>query len=169
MRVAAVVPAAGSGARMGGVKKQFMDIAGKPMLAWTLLRLASSPLIDGIVVAVPDGDEEFARDQIIARHGIGKIAAVVAGGATRQRSVANALAAAPDDAEYLLTHDGARPLVTPEIIAAALAAAGRTGAAIAAIPAADTLKTAREGIITGAIPREGVFQIQTPQCFKADI
>ncbi|MFH7319654.1 2-C-methyl-D-erythritol 4-phosphate cytidylyltransferase [Desulfurivibrio sp. D14AmB] len=165
---AAVIAAGGSGTRMGGgTPKQFLELAGVPLLVHCLRAFAAVPEIGPLVVSTNAEYLEHTRE-LTARHGFDHIL-VVAGGASRQESVANGLAAlAPQVRETTLVavHDGARPLVEPELIRRCLAAARQHGAAIAAIAVRDTLKRAGGGqhpLIAATVEREGLWQAQTPQ------
>lgn len=168
--VTAVVAAAGSGRRMGReVNKVFLPLAGRPILARSVAAVASCPEVDGLVVVVAPGEEEQAAE-IIAPLALAKPWLVVAGGAERQHSVANALAAVPAAADIILIHDGARPLVDADTIGAAIAAAREHGAAGVAVPVKDTIKTVDEGGCIAATPdRRTLWAIQTPQVFAAPL
>jgi 2-C-methyl-D-erythritol 4-phosphate cytidylyltransferase len=166
--VTAVVAAAGRGTRLG-VRKQFLDLLGKPVAAWCLQVLAGSPLVTDIVVACePDEADECTR---VASGCCGnKLRAVVRGGERRQDSVLACLRAAGADVDYILVHDGARPFVTEDMIGRVLDAARVTGAAVVAVPVKDTIKIAgTPGIVTRTIPREQLWAAQTPQAFAFDI
>lgn len=167
--VVAVVPAAGVGRRMGGAEpKQFLRLAGLPLLTRTLLALEAAPAIDRVVVVAPPGLEDETRARCIAPFGLAKVARVVAGGAQRQDSVAaGAMAAAELGATWLVVHDAARPLARPEIFAATLAAARECGAAIAALPCVDTVKQAdHRGAIATTLDRGRLWLAQTPQVVR---
>lgn len=157
----AIVVAAGAGVRMGTpVPKALMPLAGRPMLAWSLEALRSCDDVRAIVVVAPPGLEA----QVAEVAGAG--AAVVPGGDSRAESVREGLRAAPAGAGLVLVHDAARPLVTPELIQAVLDGVHGADGAIAATPAADTLKRAGEGgLIEGTVPRQGLWAAQTPQAF----
>lgn len=165
-RTAAIIPSAGAGRRMasGGSRKNYLELAGRPVLAHTLAAFEASPGVEAVFVVAPAGDENLihamARD-----NGIGKLAGVVAGGAERQESVANGLAAAGDGWDIVIVHDGARPLVTPEIVGSCLEAARVDGAAVVAVPVKDTIKAATEGFVRETLPRETLWAAQTPQAF----
>ena len=142
MHVTAIVPAAGSGVRFGGVvPKQYLPLAGLPLLAWTLKALAASGRVDCVIVAVPPGQQARCRAEILEPCGLA-VDRLVPGGADRQASVYAGLADAPAGTDIVVVHDGARPLVTPEIIRAAIAAAAAEGAAVVAVPVTDTIKAA---------------------------
>jgi 2-C-methyl-D-erythritol 4-phosphate cytidylyltransferase len=160
-----VVPAGGRGRRMGG-KKQGLPLFGRPILRWTLDVLERTPGVAGVVVVVPAEDvDEWRRRLRPCR----KVRAVVPGGAERQESVAHGLAAVPPAVGWIAVHDGVRPCVTPRLIAAVLAAARRHEAAVAAVPVAETLKRGAGGWVKDPVDREGVWAIQTPQAFRAEV
>ncbi|MDT8902729.1 2-C-methyl-D-erythritol 4-phosphate cytidylyltransferase [Anaeroselena agilis] len=168
--VTAVVAAAGSGRRMGKeMNKVFLPLAGRPILARSVAAVAACPEVADLVVVVAPGEEEQAA-ALIAPLALAKPWRVVAGGAERQHSVANALAAMPDAADIILIHDGARPLVDAETISAAIAAAREHGAAGVAVPVKDTIKTVDESGCVAATPdRSTLWAIQTPQVFAASL
>ncbi len=160
----AIVVAAGAGVRMGApVPKALMPLAGRPMLAWCLEALRACEAVQAIVIVAPPGLEgqvaEVAGD-----------ATVVPGGASRAESVREGLLAAPPGTRLALVHDAARPLVTPELIAAVLDGVEGADGAIAAAPASDTLKRAGEGaFIEDTVPRQGLWGAQTPQAFHLHV
>ncbi len=148
--------------------KALIPLGSRPLVAWSMIALAACDAIDGIVLAAPTGQEIPMRMAVGEAGGEGLV--VVSGGASRQRSVQAALAAVPDDAEYILVHDAARPLVTAELCIALLAALDGAEGAIAATPVADTLKRAGEDmVITATVDRAELWQAQTPQAFHADV
>ena len=155
MAVVGIVPAGGSGERLGADRpKAFVVCAGRPLIEWSLDVLGS--VCDRVVVAAPPGYDE-GPDR-------------VRGGESRSASVRNALAAAPE-AEIAVVHDAARPLVTRELVERCLAAVGPgIDGAIAAIPMTDTVKdVAPDGRVLRTLDRSSLWAIQTPQVFKADI
>jgi 2-C-methyl-D-erythritol 4-phosphate cytidylyltransferase len=165
----AIIVAAGSGTRMGaGIPKALVPLGPHPLVAWSLMALAECAAIDGIVVTAP-------KDAITPmRMAIGAIAgenlAVVAGGATRQRSVRSGLAAVPDEATRILVHDAARPLVTAAMCHDVLDALAGADGAIAATPVADTIKRATDDLfIAETVDRSALWQAQTPQAFHAAV
>jgi 2-C-methyl-D-erythritol 4-phosphate cytidylyltransferase len=161
----AVVPAAGRGVRMGR-KKPGIRLAGRRVLLWTLDVLAASPAVAGVVVAVAAEDLSAWRRQL---RGYPKVRAVVAGGAERQASVASGLAAVPAEVRWIIVHDGVRPCITPALVARVLAGARHAGAAIAALPIAETVKRAPERWVKETIERDGLWAVQTPQAFEAGL
>ncbi len=175
-RVAAILPAAGLGTRMGAeTPKQFLELDGAPLVIFSLRRLAACPEISEFLIATL-AEEEAALKERIAHEKIGRPVRVVRGGASRQESVGNALAQVGADVEIVLVHDAVRPLVTLGQIERAIAAARGHGAAIVGIPALDTVKEVKRtslpgdvALITATIPRERIVLAQTPQVFRAQL
>jgi 2-C-methyl-D-erythritol 4-phosphate cytidylyltransferase len=169
----AIVVAGGTGERIGiEGGKQLATVAGAPVLTHTLRAFETCERVDAIVVVVhPDRLDEY-RAEAIDPYGISKVIAVVAGGETRQRSVAAGLAALPADATIVAVHDGARPLVTPDIIASAILALASDSAVDGVVvghPSYDTLKRVdASGVVIGTLDRRECWIAQTPQVFRAD-
>lgn len=166
---AALVAAAGSSSRMGGVNKLLEPLDGVPVLARTLTALQQARDVREIVVATREEDlVEISR--LCHTYGITKCTKVIRGGETRAHSVLLAALEASPEAELLAVQDGARPLVTPELIDRVIAAAVRCGAAAPAVPVKDTIKEVRDG---GAVERtvdRGILRaVQTPQVFDAGL
>ena len=168
--VSVVVPAAGQGKRMNaGINKAFLTLLGTPMLVRTMQKLSACSKVDEIIVAVGADEVENTRKLLEHVPDI-KPFAVVAGGAERQDSVANGLRAVSFEADIVLVHDAARPMVSVETIEKVIAAAEKNGAAIAAVPAKNTIKVVDAGGIVKRTPeRASLWEIQTPQGFKKDI
>lgn len=167
--VAAIVPAAGAGRRFGGRgNKLFVPLAGKPLLAHALLALQRSAAIRWIIVVT--APRACARViALAARYRISKLAAVCAGGPSRSASVALGLARVPAAATHVAVHDGARPCVTPAVIARTAAAAMRRGAAVCAMPAVATVKQAdARGRVVRTLDRSRLWLMQTPQIARVD-
>jgi 2-C-methyl-D-erythritol 4-phosphate cytidylyltransferase/2-C-methyl-D-erythritol 2,4-cyclodiphosphate synthase len=161
-----VVVAAGASRRMGGADKLTVPLAGRPLLAWTLEALAASPVVRQlVVVAAPERVAELQDRPWLA--GLGARARVVAGGPRRQESVFAGVAAS--DAELVLVHDGARPLVTPGLVSRVAEAATLHGAAIPTLPVGETLKRLAGSRVEGTVPREGLATAQTPQGARRDL
>lgn len=153
----------------GGPKKQYRLLAGRPVLVRTLEVFEQTPLVCGVTLVVAPGEEDWCRREIVARYGLSKVAAVTAGGATRQESVWCGLQTLPD-AELVLVHDGVRPFVTPAQIEALADAARESGAATLAVPPKDTVKLAAEdGDSAATLPRERLWLVQTPQAFRREL
>jgi len=164
MRVTAIIAAGGAGRRLGAaVPKQLLDVAGQSMLARSVRAFDTHPEVHDIIVALP---AELVDD---ARSRVGEVKSgivFVAGGTTRQDSVARAFDRVSHATDVVLVHDAARPFVTPGVISRAIAGAAAHGAAIAAIPVADTVKRVAGGeVIAETLPRDAIFLAQTPQAF----
>ena len=169
-RVAAVVVAAGRGQRLAAPEKVLMPLAGQPMLAWSLEAIAATPQIGAVIVVA--GEHTIAPIQrLVQERKFAKVTAVVPGGERRQDSVTAGLAALPAQTDVVLIHDGARPLADADLFRRCAEAAAVTGAVIAAMPVADTLKrvTDLDRVITGTVDRSGLWAAQTPQAFRLDI
>ena len=175
-RIAAILPAAGLGTRMGSDQpKQFIEIDGMPLVIFTLRRLAACGAITDFFVATR-AEEVVSLQDKVAKAGLGRPARVIHGGDTRQQSVANALAQVDPATEIVLVHDAVRPFITSEQTTRVIAEARLRGAAILAIPAIDTVKEVKRAslpedvaLITATIPRERVVMAQTPQAFSYSI
>jgi 2-C-methyl-D-erythritol 4-phosphate cytidylyltransferase len=151
----ALVVAAGRGERLGKpVPKAFAILAGRPMVEWSLAALAQVAAVTEIVVALPEG--VAAPEGVIG----------VAGGEQRSHSVRAALAAAPASEDVVVVHDAARPLLTPELVAACIDALGDADAAIAAAPVTDTIKECADGRVVRTLDRSRLWAVQTPQVFR---
>jgi 2-C-methyl-D-erythritol 4-phosphate cytidylyltransferase/2-C-methyl-D-erythritol 2,4-cyclodiphosphate synthase len=169
MRVAAIIPAAGSGKRMGR-PKQWLPLAGRPLLSWTLAAFENCPAIDDIVLVVPEADIERARREVVEPFGLSKVRCVVAGGEERQDSVLNGFRALPGRPDLVMVHDGARPLVSREVLERAIEATASHGATLCAVPARDTLKRVDEGgVVLATVDRDAIWQAQTPQTFRYEL
>ncbi len=168
-RCAALVAAAGSSSRMGGVNKLLEPLDGVPVLIRTLTALQQAAQVDEIVIAAREEDlVEISR--LCHTYGISKCTKVVRGGESRAHSVLLAALEASGDAELLAVQDGARPLVTPELIDQVITAAARCGAAAPAVPVKDTVKAVREdGAVERTLERSALRAVQTPQVFEADL
>ena len=170
MRVVAIIPAAGEGQRMGGtVAKQFLSLQGIPVLAHTLGVFDMSPDVDGVVLVVAPRQRQALKDSVLGPYPCRKLLGVVDGGSERQDSVASGLDAVPGDSELVVVHDGVRPLVSVDLLGAVLKAANEHGAALAAIPAGDTVKRARGEVVVETLERETIWLAQTPQAFQASL
>ena len=171
-RIAAIIPAAGLGTRMGAeLPKQFLELDGMPLIIFTLRRLAACSAITDFFVATRADDVASLQDKV-AKAGLGRPARVVHGGDTRQQSVTNALAQVDPSTEIVLVHDAVRPFVTREQLDRVIAEARARGAAILGIPAIDTVKEVKRAslpedvaLISATIPRERIVLAQTPQVF----
>jgi len=167
---AAIIPAGGAGLRMGlATPKQFHLLAGAPILIHTIRAVAQAPSIGTIILAVP-ADQLTTTRQLLVAHNLIDRVQVVAGGEQRQDSVNNGLTLVPETTEFVVVHDGVRPLVTAALIEDCLHAARKTGAAIAAVPVKDTLKAVDDNYrIRKTVDREGLWQAQTPQVARTSL
>ncbi len=172
MKTAAVIVAGGHGSRAGTSRpKQFIEIAGKPLLAHTVARFEDSPEVDDIVLVLPRrGFQEYLR---LMNHWLMPVKpmVMVAGGDKRQDSVWAGISSLGDSFDGLVAvHDGARPLVSESIIRDVVQAAGRFGAALAGVPVYESLKHVVEGgLVAGTVDRRSVVRAQTPQCFRYEV
>jgi 2-C-methyl-D-erythritol 4-phosphate cytidylyltransferase len=163
----AIVAAAGSSTRMAGTDKLFVPVAGQPLLAHVLAPVQECTLVHRIVLVVSSTNLERGRD-LVARHRMDKVSAVCRGGPRRQDSVRLGLEAL-GSCDWVLVHDGARLLIEPAI-SEGLAAARETGAAVPAVPIADTVKMAgADGAIASTVDRSRLWAAQTPQVFRYDL
>ena len=153
-----------------GVAKQYLPLAGVPVLARTLLVFQEAPCIDAIIVAVPKGDVQEVHREIIDRYGLTKVIQVVPGGSERQASVHNALRQTGPEWGIVLVHDGVRPLVTPSLIGQVTAAAKVHGAVTIGVPVKDTVKEVTVGgWVEKTLDRQRLWLTQTPQGFARSI
>jgi len=172
MQATVLIPAAGTGRRMGGsVSKQYLELAGKPILAHTLALFENHPLIDNIYPIVPPNDISYCQQQIVDRYGFTKVRKLVAGGPTRQESVKNGLAALAEDGldqpkRPVLIHDGARPLFDSKRLSMLIDIVCQTGACTIGVPVKDTIKNVDNNKITDSPDRNRLWQAQTPQGFQ---
>lgn len=164
--VSVIIAAAGSSSRMKGVNKQLEKIGETPVFVMSALKFERSEKVGEIVIAAPE-DDVSRYEKLAQNFGVSKLTAVVAGGETRFRSIKNALEATSPKADFIAVHDGARPLIDTEEIERVFADAEKYNAAIAAVPATDTVKTVgANGFVEETIPREKVYYAQTPQVFR---
>ncbi|MFQ5879149.1 MAG: 2-C-methyl-D-erythritol 4-phosphate cytidylyltransferase [Dehalococcoidia bacterium] len=166
--VGAVVVAAGLSSRMDGVDKLFAPVAGRPLLAYTLSAFQACPAVEKVALVLGQPNLERGRG-LACSLGLEKVMAICLGGERRQDSVRAGLLALQPCA-WVVVHDGARPLVTADLIQEGLAVAAETGAAAAAVPIADTLKeVANDGLVRCTVSRHGLWAVQTPQVFSYDL
>jgi len=171
-RAAAIVCAGGSGERLGRAGgKQLAPVGGLPVLAWTVAALDAAPEVGLIVLVCP---VQRAEEYRVAALGTGTAVTtplvLAPSGSSRQASVASGLTMVPDGTEIILVHDGARPLVTPQMVTATVAALDADPEAAGAVigqPAIDTLKLAVGGVIESTPDRSRYWTVQTPQTFRA--
>lgn len=162
---AAIVLAAGQGKRMQShVQKQFLLLNGRPLITYALEAFENSPVDQIILVAGPD-EIRYCQEEIAEKYGFSKVTKVIAGGRERYHSVYEGLKAA-EGAEYVLIHDGARPLLDQEMISRSLEGAKEYGACVVGMPVKDTIKTSgADGFVESTPDRSALWQVQTPQAF----
>jgi len=165
VRVGVAVPAAGSGQRMGGARKPFLELAGEPVLMRALRPFLADPRVVAVVVALAEPDAAAPPAWLT---GLDSRIRVVRGGETRAESVRRALAALPEDVDVVAVHDAARPLVTEEVVARCIDVAAAGEGAVAGSPAVDTMKEVDgEGRILATPDRRRIWHAHTPQVFPA--
>ena len=168
MQYEVVLPAAGSGKRMGaGQNKLFLKLLEKPILIHTLEVFEQDGDCTGIWLAVKPEEREFIQNMLM-EYGISKVKGLPDGGAERQHSVHSCMKEM-EQVNIVLVHDAARPFITHDIIANLVQSARDNGAAIAGVPAKDTMKKVRNGVIEETVDRESLWTIQTPQAFRFDL
>ena len=170
MKKYAVILAGGIGSRMNSLMpKQFLEIDGKPILAYTLCKFDEHPLIDGIVL-VMHGDYINEGKRIAEEFGIRKLIKIIPGGSSRKQSSFNGVAALPDEESYVLIHDAARPFVSDRIISECCEILNNCRAASTVVESTDTVYIVdNESIVDEIPPRANVVMVQTPQCFHYSV
>ena len=168
--VSAIIVAAGKGTRMGAnVDKLWLEVAGRPVVAHTWRQFNDAADVDEIILVVRDGMQEHFTE-LAAQFNFQKPFRLVVGGAERQDSVWNGLEAVSPKTEIVAIQDAARPCTSAELIAATIAAARETGAAVAAQPVVDTLKETADGkVISRTVDRSKLWAVQTPQTFRVAV
>ncbi|SKC87930.1 2-C-methyl-D-erythritol 4-phosphate cytidylyltransferase [Maledivibacter halophilus] len=167
----AIILAAGKGTRMRAeFNKQYLLLKGKPIIAHTLDVFERSPLIDEIILVINKDDIALCKKNILKKFKFKKVVKIITGGAQRQDSVMNGLLHISQESKTVLIHDGARPLVTKEIIKRCIEGAEKFGAVSAGVPIKDTIKIMKDdGFVSFTPKRENVWITQTPQGFKSEI
>lgn len=168
-RITAIVLAAGKGTRMNSdIPKQYLALLGKPVLFYSLQAFEHSN-VDEIVLVTGSGEQEYCKKEIIEKYHIKKVIHIIEGGAERYHSVQQGLLAA-EGAEYVLIHDGARPLVSVSVINAAIDMVKETGACVVGMPVKDTIQLVdEEKTIVSTPVRRRTWLAQTPQCFSYEL
>ena len=166
MRNVAIVLAAGSGKRMqSDVKKQYMELDGKPVLYYCMNVFENSPLIDEIVLVTSEEDIAYCKEEIVERFGFTKVKQIVVGGKERYNSVMNGMDAI-DECDCVLVHDGARPFVDEAMLERLIESVKENKTAVAAMPSKDTVKIVdNKNVVISTPNRSTVWNIQTPQAF----
>jgi len=153
----------------GAIPKQFLALGGEPLVVHSLRVLQHSPMIDEIILAVPQADLDYCLNDLAVRFGFSKITRVVAGGKERQDSVRHALEHVPIETDVVVVHDAVRPFLTVDMVANVVEAARRVGGAIVALPMRDTVKQVGSNhYIERTVDRAPLWLAQTPQAFRRD-
>lgn len=169
-RAFALIPAAGMGKRMGAsMNKQYLQLAGKPIVARTLQVFHDSPSISGIILVIPEDEIPYCRREVVEKYQLSKVLDVVPGGSERQHSVLNGLHAlqghaTPDD--IILIHDGVRPFIDEPILQQSIKLASSGVGALVAVQTKDTIKVVQDGVVISTPERSTLWQAQTPQSFR---
>jgi 2-C-methyl-D-erythritol 4-phosphate cytidylyltransferase len=169
--VSAIIVASGKGARMKGtMRKQYLDLSGRPVLAHSIMAFDPCSLVEEIFLVVPEEDIDYCQTEILSLLDLKNQINLVCGGAERQDSVYNGLQAIDKDTETVVIHDGVRPFVHPEDLKECILSSKNFGACILGTPASDTLKSVdKADIIETTLPRENIWLAQTPQAFQYDL
>lgn len=169
MKSVAIITAGGVGKRYPGKdKKQYLDINGKPILIWSVENFYFHPAIESILVTAPEDSLSYTKT-LLDRHFPGKNIVVVRGGVVRQESVYNALKLIPDNTDYVLIHDGVRPLITQDEITQLLELVYEYKAVIPGHKIRNTIKEVKEDKVVTTLPRTFLYEIFTPQVFAYDL
>ena len=171
MTVDAIIVAAGKGVRMGSAqRKQYLLVAGRPILYHTLRQFDACTSVDRICVVVPKQDLDYCYEKVLTIAKLKKSVKLVPGGIERQQSVFRGLKTLDQQGGLVAIHDGVRPLIQPSIIEACILKASEKGACVPGIPITDTIKKANQkGKITATLQRRNLWAIQTPQVFNYQI
>lgn len=171
MDCSVVIVAAGKGKRMGtDIKKQYLELNGKEVLAHTIQKFQDCHLINEIIIVTGKEEIEYCKEHIWKKYDFSKIKKVVVGGKERQDSVYNGLLAVSEDTEIVLIHDGARPLVRMEQIKMSIKTAAIEGGCVVGVPIKDTVKICdKDQFIKETPSRDTLWVVQTPQTFKYDL
>lgn len=167
-KCSAVIVAAGTAQRMGGIDKVMADLGGQPLLWHSLRTFQNHPLIMEIIVVTRE-DLLVPVSELCERNDFSKVKMVVVGGEDRLHSVLNGVACVSKKSNLIAVHDGARPLVSPKVITDAVLKAHHTGAAAPAIAVKDTVKVAKNSAVVSTPERKNLFAVQTPQVFDDDL
>ena len=169
--VSVIIPAAGRGTRMGkSINKQYISLDKKAILTHTIIAFDKCPYIDEILIVVADNEEKLFKDKVLKEYRIKKPYKLVVGGSTRQESVYNAVKKVDERCTIISVHDGARPLISNKEIINTVLGAKKYGGCVLGVPVKDTVKKAdSDGFVSATVERSTLYNIRTPQVFKADI
>lgn len=167
LNTAAVIPAAGCGTRMGGRRaKQFLELDAKPLLTVTLEAFEACPLVAAVFLVVPVSEVAYAWESVVSPYGLDKVKAIISGGKRRQDSVRLGLEATGGSYEWIVIHDGVRPMVSSELIERVVEGLSDWPCVVPGLPARETVKEVNgSGQVLSTVDRERLWHIQTPQAF----
>jgi len=169
MNISAVVPAAGSGKRIGA-EKPYLLIKGKPILAHTLIVLQNFDFLEKIILVVNKTRTDFCQKKIVKKYKLDKVAKIAAGGTTRFDSVFNGLREVGKETDLVFIHDGVRPFLTEGVAKKVIWAAKKYKAAVVAFPSIETIKEVDKNLfVKKTLLREKIWSVQTPQVFRRDL
>jgi 2-C-methyl-D-erythritol 4-phosphate cytidylyltransferase len=168
MDTSVIIVSAGSSSRMNGIDKQLALINGIPVVVRSMLAFEKCESVLETIVVTSEKNIDTIK-KLAAEYNITKLAAVTAGGKTRQKSVINGVRIISDKSSMIAVHDGARPLVSPENIEKTIADARVFNGAVLGVPVKDTIKTVSDGLITDTPPRSSLYITQTPQVFRRSV
>ncbi len=167
MKTVAIIVAGGLGKRIeGNLPKQFLMLGDKPILAHTIDKFEKCDLVDEIILVVPEMYLDYCSQTIVDQYRFGKIRKITTGGEERQDSVYQGLISCSDYTSTVAIHDGVRPLITPEIVAASIKLCQQKKAVIVAVPVKDTIKRVECSLVTATLDRRELWLVQTPQVFE---
>lgn len=170
VKTAVIIPAAGSGKRMGGgIPKQYGNLGGMSILARTVKAFSDQKEIHDIIIVTNEDFISRCRKELGSLKLMGKVREIIPGGQERQDSIYEAVRRLPDDVDIVLVHDGVRPFVTGELIRRTIDIAQKHGAAVAAVPVKDTVKTVDNNFLTKTLDRKRLYSVQTPQGFRREL
>ncbi|MGD9106100.1 MAG: 2-C-methyl-D-erythritol 4-phosphate cytidylyltransferase [Desulfobacterales bacterium] len=169
--VSAIIVAAGKGIRMNDpTRKQYLDLAGRPILAYSVMVFDTCELIDKTFLVLPKEDIEYCRKNILSLLELKNELKLVPGGEQRQNSVYNGLQAVNKKTDTVVVHDGVRPFIQSDELESCILGARKFGACILGIPAGDTIKSVgKSGVIEKTLSRNSIWLAQTPQAFKYEL
>ena len=167
-KISVLIPAAGQGKRMkSSVKKPYLMLGDRPVLAHTIHQFDQNSVIDEIIVIVDESDLATCKENVISPFRFRKVRELVAGGDTRQVSVCNGIQVLSSHVDYVVIHDGVRPFINDDIIFRCLEATAEIGASVTAVPVKETIKVANSNLFIDHTPeRELLWRVQTPQVFR---
>lgn len=171
-KITAIIVAGGSGKRMGGkIKKQYIFLKGKEVLAHTIEAFENCEVVNNIIVVVAEDEIKKVQQNIVDKYKFEKVTNIVAGGKERQDSVYNGLQVVEDNTDFVIIHDGARPFIKKETIKRCLDKARQMGASIVAVPVKDTIKICNKQTqcIEETPERALLWSVQTPQIFSVSL